>query len=138
MRPQTASDWQYRNNWLRVSDTAERSQVDQRIGQQLHAIVPLLDTFKAEQQPLELIFPRKGPLDPHPQRMDGGVEEPLAPALGALAVAGVLFDVGDHPGMENALAIGSGIKATIEIDIRPSEVQTDLFCHLLQRLQPLG
>jgi predicted permease len=36
-------------NWLRVSDTAERSQVDQRIGHQLHAIVPLLDTFKSEQ-----------------------------------------------------------------------------------------
>src|SRR5215831_917839 len=54
-------------NWLRVSDTAERSQVDQRIGQQLHAIVALLDVFKAEQQPLALIFPRKGPLDPHPQ-----------------------------------------------------------------------
>ena len=39
-------------NWLRVLDTAKRSQVDQRIRQQLHAIVPLLDTFKAEQQAL--------------------------------------------------------------------------------------
>jgi hypothetical protein len=35
--------------WLRVSDTAERSQVDQRVGHQLHPVVPLLDTFKAEQ-----------------------------------------------------------------------------------------
>jgi hypothetical protein len=32
-------------NWLRVSDTAERSQVDQRVRHQLHGIVPLLDTF---------------------------------------------------------------------------------------------
>ena len=70
-------------NWLRVLDTAERSQVDQRVRHQLHAIVPLLDTFKTEQQPLELVFPRKGPFDTHPQRMDGGVEQPLAPALGA-------------------------------------------------------
>jgi hypothetical protein len=31
---------------LRVLGTAERSQVDQRIRQQLHPIVPLLDTFK--------------------------------------------------------------------------------------------
>ena len=38
-----------RNNWLRVLDTAERSQVDQRIGQQLHPIVSLLDAFKAEE-----------------------------------------------------------------------------------------
>ena len=57
--------------------------------------------FKAEQQPLELIFPRKGPLDTHPQGMDGGVEEPLAPALGA----GVLFDVGDHTRIKNARAM---------------------------------
>jgi len=47
--------YQLVHNWLRVSDTAERSQVDQRIGHQLHAIVPLLDTFKSEQQPLEFI-----------------------------------------------------------------------------------
>src|SRR5216684_3308 len=62
----------YTFNWLRVSDTAERSQVDQRIGHQLHAIVPLLEAFKAEQQPLELVFPGKGPLDTHPQGIDGG------------------------------------------------------------------
>ena len=71
-------------NWLQVSGTAERSQVDQRVRHQLHAIVPLLDAFKTEQQPLELIFPRKGPLDPHPQRMDGGVEEALTSTLGVL------------------------------------------------------
>jgi hypothetical protein len=33
-------------NWLRVLGTAERSQVDQRIRQQLHPIVQLLDAFK--------------------------------------------------------------------------------------------
>src|SRR5215467_10762213 len=87
-------------NWLQVSGTAERSQVDQRVRHQLHAIVPLLDTFKSEQQPLELIFPRKGPLDTHPQGMDDGVEEALAPTLGALAVTGILFDVGDQAGIE--------------------------------------
>src|SRR5436190_1330656 len=92
-------------NWLRVLDTAERSQIDQRVCHQLHAIVPLLDAFKSEQQPLELIFPGKGPFDTHPQRIDRGVEEPLAAALGALAVAWVLFDVGNHARIENALAI---------------------------------
>ena len=53
------------DNWLQVLGTAERSQVDQRVRHQLHPIVPLLDTFKAEQQPLELVLPRKGPLDAH-------------------------------------------------------------------------
>ena len=67
--------------------------------------------------------------------MDRGVEEPLAPTLGALAVAGILFDVGDHVGVENALPIMRRIKATIEIEIGPCEVQPDLFGHLFQRFQ---
>jgi len=37
-----------RINWLRVLDTAESSQVDQCVGHQLHAIMPLLDTFETE------------------------------------------------------------------------------------------
>src|SRR5262245_5941969 len=35
-------------NWLRVLDTAASSQVDQRVGHQLHTIMALLDAFKAE------------------------------------------------------------------------------------------
>src|SRR5499427_4234959 len=70
--------------------------------------------------------------------MDGSIEEPLAPALGALAVAGVLFDIGDHPRIKNALAIRSGVKAAVKIDISASEVQPDLFRHLLQGVEPLG
>ena len=54
------------DNWLQVLDTAECSQVDQRVCQQLHPIVSLLDAFKAEQQSLKLIFPGKGALDSHP------------------------------------------------------------------------
>jgi hypothetical protein len=87
-------------NWLRVLDTAERSQVDHRVPQQLHAIAVLLEAFKAEQQALKLIFPGKGPFDPHPQCMDGGGEEAFAAALGALAVAGILWDVGNQAGIE--------------------------------------
>jgi len=49
-------------NWLRVLDTAERSQVDQRVPQQLHPIVPLLDALKTQQEPLEFVLPRKRPL----------------------------------------------------------------------------
>ena len=126
------------NNWLRVLATAERSQVDHRVPQQLHPVVPLLDAFKSEQQALELIFPRKGALDTQASRMDHGVEEPLAPTLGALAVTGILFDVGDHAGIENALPILRSIKAAIEIEIGSSEVQPDLCGHLFERFQALG
>jgi hypothetical protein len=63
------------HNWLQVSGTAKRSQIEQRVRHHLHAIVPLLDAFQPYQQPLARIFPRKGPLDPQPQGMDGFVEE---------------------------------------------------------------
>ena len=63
--------------------------------------------------------------------MNGFIEEPLASALGGFAIAGVLFDVGDHPRIKNALAIRSGVKAAVEIDISASEVQTSLFRHVL-------
>jgi hypothetical protein len=49
---------------LRVLDTAEGSQVDHRVPQQLHPIMALLDAFKPEQESTELVFPRKRPLDP--------------------------------------------------------------------------
>src|SRR6266849_5743987 len=53
-------------NWLQVLGATELAQIDQRVRHQFHAIVPLLDTFKSEQEPLEFVLPRKGPLDPHP------------------------------------------------------------------------
>ena len=70
--------------------------------------------------------------------MDGCVEEAFASALGRLAVARMLFDVGDQARMEKALPMVRGIKAAIEIQIGASEVQPDLFGHLLQRVQALG
>src|SRR5215510_1657259 len=85
----------------------------------------LLQAFKPKEQPHELIFPRKGPIDASPQGMDGGIEDPFTPSLGALAVAGILSDVGDHARIENALAIVRGIKASIELQIGSSQVQTD-------------
>jgi len=122
------------DNWLRVLDTAELAQIDQCVCQQLHPIMPLLDPFKAEQQSFKLIFPRKGALDTHPQCMDRFVEEAFASALGRLAVARILFDVGDEARIENALPIACGIKAAIEVEIGPSEIQPDLFGHLFQGL----
>ena len=80
---------------------------------------PLLDTFKSEQEPFELIFPRKGALHAHPQRMDGFIEEAFASALRGLTVAGILFDIGDEARIENALAIVRRIKAAIKIRAVP-------------------
>jgi len=61
-------------NWLRVLGTAEFSQVDQRIRQQLHPNVSLLNTLKPQKPPFERIFPGKGPVNSCPQGMHRGME----------------------------------------------------------------
>src|SRR6266853_1274961 len=70
------------------------------------------------------------PLDAHPQGMNGGVEQAFASALRGLAVAGMLFDVGNQAGIENALPIVRGIKTTIEVQVGSTEIDTHLFGHL--------
>ena len=77
--------------------------------------------FKPQEEPLELIFPRKGPIDTRPQGMDGGIEEPLPPSLRGFAMARVLCDIRDHTGVEHALAVVRGIEAGIKIQISASE-----------------
>jgi hypothetical protein len=66
--------------------------------------VPLLYMLKTQEEPLELIFPRRAPINASPQGMEGGFEEPLPPSLRGVAMAQVLLDVGNHPGVEHALA----------------------------------
>jgi hypothetical protein len=39
--------------------------------------------------------------------------------------------------IENALAIGEGVKATIEVEVGASEVHTDLFGYAFQRFQTI-
>jgi hypothetical protein len=70
--------------------------------------------------------------------MKGRVEPPLAPALGALAVARVLGDVGEQTGLEDALPMVRRIKAAIEIARGPSAVSPDLCRHFFPRLEALG
>ena len=53
-------------------------------------------------------------------------------------MAWILLDVRNHPRIEDRLAIGCRIEATIEIEIRVSELQTRQSGHPFQGLQPLG
>ena len=62
------------------------------------------------------------------------VKETFAAALGALAVAGILWNIGDQARIEDALPIVCRIKTAIQIERGPSEVSPDLFGHFLQRL----
>ena len=69
-------------NWLRVLGSAKVPQIDQRVSQQLHTVVPLLHVLKTQEQPLELIFPRKGPFYPRSRignSADRKFKSPLAP-----------------------------------------------------------
>ena len=63
------------------------------------------DVLKPQQQPLELVFPCEGPLHPVAQVTNDLVEQPLATALGTLAISWVLFDVGNQAGVEDGLAV---------------------------------
>jgi hypothetical protein len=60
-------------NWLRVLGTAELPHIDQGVRQQFHAKVSWLHVFKTKKQPIELILPRKGPIDASPQGMESEV-----------------------------------------------------------------
>src|SRR6516162_3118241 len=50
--------------------------------------------------------------------MDRGVEQPLPPTLGGLAIAWVFFDVGNQPRIEDHLPVACGIKAAIKVEIQ--------------------
>ena len=69
--------------------------------------------------------------------MDGGAEAPLAPALRALAGAGMRLAVGDHAGLAHALPLAWGIKAISAVDRGASEVAPDLLSPLLPGVEPL-
>jgi hypothetical protein len=122
---------------LRVLGTAELPHIDQGVRHQFHAKMSLLHVCKTQEEPLELIFPGKGPIDLRPQRMDGGIEQTLAPALHVLSMARILCDVWDHASIEDTLTVVRGIKASVEIQLGSSEVQTDRFGHSLQGFQSL-
>ncbi len=96
-----------------------------------------LHLFKTQEEPLECIFPGKGPIDLRPQRMDGGIEQTLSSPLHVLSIARILFDVWDHASIEDTLTVVRGIKASVEIQLGSSEVQTDRFGHSLQGFQSL-
>ena len=69
--------------------------------------------------------------------MDGFIEEALPPTLDGFAIARILFDVRHHARLEDQLPIVLGIKAAIEVEIRPCQHQTRHFGHAFQRFETL-
>src|SRR5437867_12906157 len=93
-------------NWLQVLGTAERTQIYQRVRHEFHAVVSLLDAFKAEQQPLELVVAGQGPLNAQAYGTHGGGGGALAAAVRRRATTRILLDGRDHAGVESTLAVG--------------------------------
>jgi hypothetical protein len=89
------------------------------------------------QDPAEFVFPGKRAFNCKPQGVDY-----LIPKAGTTAfrhilvsVAGILFDIGDQPAIENLLAIGATIKTGIQIDGNPHQLNShrpDDTPHLVQ------
>ena len=92
-------------NWLQVLGFAEPPHIDERVGHQLHAIVPALMVLEPQQQPLKCVLPGKRPFDPVASHMDSLVQQPFATSLGMRAISRVLLDVRNHPRIEDGLAI---------------------------------
>src|SRR6266446_274444 len=105
-------------NWLQVLGTTETPHIAQGVRHQFHPVVALLDMLETEEEPLAFVLPRKRPLDALPSRMNRFIEPPRAPTLGPCAMAGIFLDGRKHPRIEDGLAIGGRIEATIEIEIR--------------------
>jgi hypothetical protein len=124
-------------NWLRVLGTAELPHIDQSVRHQFHAKVSWLQVFKTQEEPLEFVFPRKGPIDTGSQGMDGGIEQPLSSLFRVLSIARILLNVWDQSSIENALPIVLGIESRVKIQIGSCECQTNRFGDPLQASQPL-
>src|ERR1700686_2152444 len=69
--------------------------------------------------------------------MDGGIEQTLPPALRALPVARVFFDVRNETGVEDRFAIVPGVKPTIQVEVRTVDFQIRESGYALQRVQSL-
>ena len=98
----------------------------------------MLDTFKTEQRPLEFVVPGKVRSTRIRNAWMAALNNLFPPVVEALAVTGILWNIGDQARIEDALPIVCRIKTAIEIEIGTSEVQPDLFGHFLQRCKLSG
>ena len=85
-------------------------EIDHRIGKGLEGVVQLTEAIEAKQEPPELVFPSKHPLD----RLESflkyrRIKERLAASLGLFSTTRIRVDVGDHATIENGLAVGRAV-----------------------------
>src|ERR1700694_4987223 len=88
---------------------------DHRIGKDFECVVQLTETFKAQQQAAELVFPGEQPLNgTEPLFEDCRIEQRLAASFGSFSTARIRVDIGNHVAIENGFAVQPAIVRAIE------------------------
>src|SRR4051812_3142156 len=92
-------------------------EVDHRIGKDLEGVVQLTEAIKAKQEPPELVFPSKHPLDRVKSFLKyHRIEQRLAASFRLLPTTCIRVDIGDHAAIENGFAIGPTVVDAIQAD----------------------
>jgi hypothetical protein len=125
-------------NWLQVSASTKRAEIDEGEGEEFKAKVMDLLGLKAQQQALEFILPGESPFHGEASFIQRGIKKPLPPPFGLLPIARILFDIGLQSRIEGRLAIGLTVKAGIQIEHGPVQLEPHFPGHPLQILEPLG
>lgn len=90
-------------------------EIDHRVGEGLECVMQLTETIKAKEQPPELIFPGKDPLDrPKPFPKYSRIEQRLAASLWLLSTTYIRVDIGDHATIENRFAVSPTVVDAIQ------------------------
>lgn len=86
------------------------SEVDHGVGYEFQSKMMKTYSFKTDQKPFKLVFPGKGSLDGFKAFLKNIiVVKSFSSSLCLLAVSGILFNVGRHPGIENHFSINGTI-----------------------------
>jgi hypothetical protein len=142
--PNSNRQWRdYLENWLQVSSMNKRPEINQGIRQMFEPKIMRFLGLETGQNPAEFVFPSKRAFNCKPQGVDHLIPEAGTTAFRhvLVSVAGILFDIGDQPAIENLLAIGATIKAGIQIDGDPRQLNShrpDDPPHLVQGVREQG
>src|ERR1700680_3693433 len=99
---------------------------DHRISQSFKCVAQLVEAIEPNQQAPELVFPTEQPLDRiEPLFEDGEIEQRLAASLWCFAATGVWIDVGNHPQIENGLAVRAAVIDAIQTDNASVKVEAN-------------
>jgi hypothetical protein len=124
-------------NWLQVLASTKLPEIDECKSDQFEPQMMTLFGLKAQQQALEFILPGKRAFDDEAQFVEGGIKEALPPPFGRMPITRILLDIGLQSRIEDTLAIGFAIKASIQIEHDPGHFQPHFSNDVFEGVEPL-